>query len=878
MKVLILDTLLKQASNNNADHSKLTREVINRIHNEYGNLASLEKAGRASLMAYINRQNGKPMLSVKDVYKYRLTDGDRIIYTHGDVIGYLSPEDKDSIVLLAYAKHDEQGAVAKRVAQAITAGVEHDYVSVNQFVQVANECEIELDAKEFNEDDYNLLYNFLLDPTSVQAHRILVVPDDEYLDLDADMQDVALSETQSKVVQAFNNKPVPTLILGGAGTGKTVICMHVLNDFDNSVDGQTGIYFTQSKELLGKVEQKLKYLPESPNTNDILEYDINDFGLEQIQESRKHLVETRQFIGFLSDNESLYKLCIDNAIEPLTIWTEIRGTIKGYMGRQWIRTAPMNQSSFKGSIESLVAKGYFVRERDDKRKITLADSVTSTVNKCNLDEGLTASEKSNIKIACEHFSKFDGTIISLTKEQYNSLDEEDSTIERTKRETVWAVFEAYQEWMESNGLFDENDLVLKVIKHCGTDMPECNLAVVDEVQDYTELQIFLLCKLVTASNGKIIFAGDVNQNVNPTYFSEDHLKLLFTNDDGKSSLNIEHLTANFRCSQQIVNVANSISRMRRQSIAAHGLQNESDEHARRDGVKPYRLQNSSSNIKQLLDTMMAYPRVALLVPDLATKNNLIDIIGAERYERDSVAHFIFTVNEIKGMEYAYVVCYNLSSFYKDIWEQILNSRVAKRQTKYRYYFNLLYVATTRAEKYLCFIDDKLVEKLEAGLNLENISRFDAAGLYFTSLSNTSEEQLRQAKEFFDSGHYEDALHIYSRVGQAEDMYKCKLRIAEEQHAYEEALKYHMLINPWDAYGHINEVDTDSELKLMHDAIYVNPQMKRGSGISFSKVISKYYSDDEKQLNDMQDMMFERLSVGLTQGIEVFDRFNFYSGV
>ena len=108
MKVLVLDTLLKQASYEIDDHSRLTKGVIDRIYKEYGKLARLEREGELSLRAYINRQDGKRMVGVKDVYKYRLTDGDRIIYTKGEVLDYLSTEDKDSIVLLAFSKHDDK--------------------------------------------------------------------------------------------------------------------------------------------------------------------------------------------------------------------------------------------------------------------------------------------------------------------------------------------------------------------------------------------------------------------------------------------------------------------------------------------------------------------------------------------------------------------------------------------------------------------------------------------------------------------------------------------------------------------------------------------------------------------------------------------------
>lgn len=51
--------------------------------------------------------------------------------------------------------------------------------------------------------------------------------------------------------------------------------------------------------------------------------------------------------------------------------------------------------------------------------------------------------------------------------------------------------------------------------------------VVDELQDLTEKQIYLLYKLVKNPEN-VLFSGDFNQTMNATYFNTHRIKSLFT--------------------------------------------------------------------------------------------------------------------------------------------------------------------------------------------------------------------------------------------------------------------------------------------------------------------------------------------------------------
>ena len=97
MRVLVLDTLIDQTIKH-----KIPNNVLPRLHKEYRELARLEKEGYNAIYTYLTTgNNGKQMHGVTDItiYKFQLTDGDRILYTYGKYLPYLHNE-KDSLVLL----------------------------------------------------------------------------------------------------------------------------------------------------------------------------------------------------------------------------------------------------------------------------------------------------------------------------------------------------------------------------------------------------------------------------------------------------------------------------------------------------------------------------------------------------------------------------------------------------------------------------------------------------------------------------------------------------------------------------------------------------------------------------------------------------------
>ena len=116
--------------------------------------------------------------------------------------------------------------------------------------------------------------------------------------------DIKLSQTQSNIIEEFRKNPRPTMILGGAGTGKTVLAVHFLSDF--SSDGQSA-YFTQSRELLNSVEHKYKNIDGHKENVDPQFLNINEFCRSVLEDgawARKNFVETTQFLNEFVANDN----------------------------------------------------------------------------------------------------------------------------------------------------------------------------------------------------------------------------------------------------------------------------------------------------------------------------------------------------------------------------------------------------------------------------------------------------------------------------------------------------------------------------------------------------------------------------------------------
>ncbi len=393
----------------------------------------------------------------------------------------------------------------------------------------------------------------------------------------------------------------------------------------------------------------------------------------------------------------------------------------------------------------------------------------------------------------QYYSRFADVPPLLPRDEYLKLKEEDTALEARHREFIYSLAEEYEAYLKAHQFFDENDLARMILERDWDSLPAFDLVVVDEVQDYTEMQIFLIHRL--SKNGRLLlFTGDEHQTIHPTVFSPGHMGKLYY---GEHALQKRLLTTNYRCRQCILDKVNVISALRRDCTGRR----DSDVEQPETSINPggglvYRLRYDSETLSQLLADMAKYPDAVVLVPDELEKQRVESLLSGVKAKH----RYVFTAAEIKGVEYDFVLCFNMIGRNHDALERIL-SEGKRRSTGNRYYFNLIYVAMTRARQYLGFVDLDAVPALEEALDLSDVS-YEQASSRLKSLGSEDRDWLAKAAELERAGLYQEALEYY-REGHAapEDEYRCLARHAEyeaEPRDYFEAAKCYLLARDFDS--------------------------------------------------------------------------------
>ena len=293
------------------------------------------------------------------------------------------------------------------------------------------------------------------------------------------------------------------------------------------------------------------------------------------------------------------------------------------------------------------------------------------------------------------------SLISL--EEYKKLSKKYSVLDENLKTEIYKIALKYEEWKEKNGLYDINDLAVMGIKS----RKKFDFVLVDEVQDLTETEIFFLTTLVKNPEN-IVFAGDIHQMVNFNSFSFDRLKNLYYKNKINYSFSI--LTKNYRSSEEIVKLANYLTDLRKKYIGNLGMDDYKEGAVSEEGNIELSSVNSSIMEKYQKDV-----NSAIVVSDDEERNRIFDTYG--------IKHRIFTVEEIKGLEYKNIICCNLISKNLWAWKKILSGNV-KQDQRYRKYFNLFYVGITRARKNLiimedCLEDNILLKNIKSFINIES---------------------------------------------------------------------------------------------------------------------------------------------------------------
>lgn len=331
----------------------------------------------------------------------------------------------------------------------------------------------------------------------------------------------------------------------------------------------------------------------------------------------------------------------------------------------------------------------------------------------------------------------------LTLEEY--VEKRNGSFSRMECEVIYRLARDYKVYMERKGHTDNNVMSRALLKNLEK-LPEYSLIVLDEVQDMTEINLHLINSLAR----KIFAVGDALQMINPSYFSFAYLKRLMYRE---SITDVKELQNNYRNTKKITEIIEELGKINVTKFGTHNFVLQ--------GVSVDTEQKTQAvyvDGRGFMEELKAkkYGDYTLIVPSLREKSMMRKLLGNRE---------ILTVSEIKGLERDTVILYNVLSANYDKWETLdritVNRKTADENSVYRYYFNLLYVAISRARSNVYVYEEREVPSFreffrrqfrklnvkDSLLNLDSI----------LSIKEIEEDELQERiRKFISLGQYENA--------------------------------------------------------------------------------------------------------------------------
>ncbi|NOV28343.1 UvrD-helicase domain-containing protein [Methylomonas sp. ZR1] len=378
-----------------------------------------------------------------------------------------------------------------------------------------------------------------------------------------------------------------------------------------------------------------------------------------------------------------------------------------------------------------------------------------------------------LKDAHKLFEEFRGVITGpatdkswLSRKDYCSLGVKESIFLAEERDAVYDVFEKYLQFLADNALHDPNIVSHQYLQSLHA---HYDFVVVDEVQDLTNIQLYLILKSLRHSRD-FLLCGDSNQIVHPNFFSWAKVKSLFYRQDDLQTGDelIRILNTNYRNSPQVTEIANRILKIK--NLRFGSIDKEShylvESNGHHQGEVLF-LQDTTEIRRELDNKTKASTRFAVIVMSAEQKPAAQQHFGTP---------LIFTIQEAKGLEYENIILYNFLSQeetrYRDISKGVdaadlqhdLKYARGKDKTDksleiYKFYINALYVALTRAIKNLYWIESQPKQAL---LDLLGLGEAQAS-LQLASQNSSLDAWRQEAHKLELQGKQEQAERIRSEI-------------------------------------------------------------------------------------------------------------------
>lgn len=470
-----------------------------------------------------------------------------------------------------------------------------------------------------------------------------------------------LNSTQRAMVESVDKN---ILVQGVAGSGKTNICIEkIIYTACRNYTGKT-LYTTFSRGLLN--DTKLKVEGFKADLMEILEAEKLG-SVVFLGNDHKKALENRLGIYFNVDDD-------DKIFDKISRIVDYLDSKVDYL---------MLEDIYKQKIDS---NAIFVGQ-----ECFMGDYLSSIGNH-QVSKALDKLSKYSKEIIYKEIFGMiygsncgDNNIISI--EEYAS--KRASSFSRIEAEAIYLIGVDYYKYLQSKGFLDNNIASRKLLETVsGFDY---SLSIIDEVQDYTQVNLSIFKKMSL----KIFAVGDALQMINPSYFSFGYLKNLLY-DDGLTDMG--ELKFNYRNTAKIEKIISALTSINKEEFGTHNfiVEGESVD----SGLDTTAIYLKAKDFATRVASS-GYDNFTFVVPDLDEKKKLKKVIKNQE---------VLTVSEIKGLERSTVVAYNILSANIDKWQtlerQKVNHKSADENSIYRYYYNLFYVALSRAKQNILVVESE----------------------------------------------------------------------------------------------------------------------------------------------------------------------------
>ncbi|MCD4675504.1 MAG: UvrD-helicase domain-containing protein [Desulfobacula sp.] len=324
-----------------------------------------------------------------------------------------------------------------------------------------------------------------------------------------------------------------------------------------------------------------------------------------------------------------------------------------------------------------------------------------------------------IKDSYKLFEEFRGVITGteiteefLSKSEYLNLGIKQSIYLSNEREKVYEAFTKYLGFIDQNNFFDLNITSFRWLGYC---KPRYDFIIIDEVQDFTNIQLYIILKSLK-KQGKFILCGDSNQIVHPNFFSWTNVKNMFYKHDISGS-EIKILRTNYRNSIEITRLSNQLLKIKNARFGSI------------DKESTYLIEPIAENQGEVI-LYKDSPKIRKLINDKTGKSAKFAIIVMKPDDKKDVKNFfktplVFSIHEAKGLEYENIILVNFvsnnSNEFHEITHEITGKQLLGGQLSfsrgrdksdkaldaYKFYINSLYVGITRTIKNLYILESSI---------------------------------------------------------------------------------------------------------------------------------------------------------------------------